>query len=554
MENTNVIEGTAMPASDLSLAGVLRIPAVRQLVLLVGVAAAVAAGFAIAMWAQTPGYTQLYAGMGASESADIADALRAANIDFKLDGSSGDILVAESSLHDARLQLASQGMPGNTSAGMEMLQEQSSFGTSQFIETARYQHALEAELGRTISSLGSVSEARVHLALPKQTSFIRDQKSASASILVHLYRGRSLEVDQAAAIVNLVAASVPNLQSKNVTVVDQYGTLLSSAGQQMADAQATSQFNYARTLEETFKLRIEELLTPLLGAGRVRAEVVADIDFTYVEETRESFDPNRTVVRSEQISEDLRSGSGYAAEGVPGALSNQPPEAIGAAANGATAAEDAETQNSSRSSVRNYEVDRTISHTRPQGHNIRKLSIAVLVDDSPVGATAESGTDGDAAAPGTTLTDADLERYTALVKEAVGFNDVRGDTVVILSEAFLPVAMAEEAEPPAIWEQPAMRDVLKQILGALVVLAIAFGVVRPMLRSMLAGGAVAPISGEYLGAENGFPVPAGAQFAGGPAAIAAPSYDEKVAAAKNITGHDPARVAQVVKKWVANNE
>ncbi|MEO1201650.1 MAG: flagellar basal-body MS-ring/collar protein FliF, partial [Pseudomonadota bacterium] len=310
-------------------------------------------------------------------------------------------------------------------------------------------------------------------------------------------------------------------------------------------AQATSQFKYTRRLEETYKRRIEDLLTPLLGPGRIHAEVVADIDFTYVEETRESFDPNRTVVRSERLDEDLRTGGGSAASGVPGALSNQPPEAGGVAPEDGTTSDDAQPKNTSRSSVRNYEVDRTISHTRPQSNTIRRLSVAVLVDESPVGDDAQART----------LSDQELERYTAVVKEAVGFNEARGDTVVVLGQAFLRVEDAIDVEAPPIWQQPFVKDAAKQVIGALIVLAIAFGVVRPMLRSVVASSAAAPISGEYLGGGHVGPMP-GVAAANDPNSgpVAMPNYNEKVAAAKNLTGHDPARVAQVVKQWVATNE
>lgn len=544
METGTVIDSTAVPTSQLSLAGVLRIPAVRQVVLLIGVAAAVAAGFAVALWSQAPGFTQLYGDLAAAEAAEVADALRASDIDYKID-SSGSVLVAEAQLHDARIKLASQGLPQSSGSGMSLMQEQSSFGVSQFMESARYQHALEAELAHTISSIGAVREARVHLALPKRTAFIRDDKGASASVLLQLYGGRVLEADQASAIVHLIASSVPNLIATDVTLIDQHGRLLSSGNEQAAGAQAATQFKMSRRLEETFKKRIEDLLTPLVGAGRVRAEVVADIDFTYTEETSESFDPARTVVRSEQISEDLTSGLAGLVGGIPGALSNQPPEATGAAADAvATESQQVDPGNTSRSSTRNFEVDRTIRHTRPQSGALRRLSVAVLVDDTPVG-------DADAQ---TTLTDGDIERYTALVKEAVGFSEARGDSVVVLNEAFRAAEPVEELESPALWEQPALRDVVKQVLGAILVLAIAFGVVRPMLRGVMAGGG-APLTGELIphGAQfsGGF---GAAQVAGAGGAIAGPSYDEKVAAAKNLTAHDPARVAQVVKKWVAADD
>ncbi len=542
METGTVIESSVVPSSQMNLAGVLRIPAVRQVMSLIGVAAAVAAGFAIVLWSQTPQFTQLHGDMSAAEATDVAEALQAADIDYKL-SSNGTVLVAESQLHEARLELASLGLPLNSAAGMDIMQEQSSFGVSQFMESARYQHALEAELAQTIASLGAVREARVHLAIPKQTAFIRDSKGASASVLLQLYGGRVLESDQASAIVHLVASSVPNLAASDVTLIDQHGRLLSSSAEQAAGAQAATQFKFSRRLEETYKKRIEDLLTPLVGAGRVRAEVVADVDFTYTEETSESFDPARTVVRSEQISEDLTTGNASVASGIPGATSNQPPQATGIdPASVATEGEQVEPKNSSRSSVRNFEVDRTIRHTRPQSGAIRRLSVAVLIDDTPV----------EGAETQTALTPNDVERYTALVREAVGFNEARGDSVVVLNEAFRAAEPVEEFEPPALWERPGVIDGAKQVLGAVIVLAIAFGVVKPMLSGVVSGGTA--VSGEYIGAGGYSGSTGAAQLAGGAAAIPGPNYDEKVAAAKNITGNDPARVAQVVKKWVATDE
>jgi flagellar M-ring protein FliF len=538
METANAIESGSLPVSQLSLAGVLRIPAVRQVMLLIGVAAAVAAGFAIVLWSQTPQFTQLYGDVSTQEAAEITAALQSADIEYRMSGNA--VLVAETKLHDARLQLAALGLPQGSAAGMELIQDQSSFGVSQFMESARYQHALEAELGRTIASLGAVREARVHLALPKQTAFIRDRKGASASVLLHLYGGRVLEADQAAAVVNLVASSVPNLVPADVTVIDQHGRLLSANDEQSAGAQAAAQFKYSRRLEETYKKRIEDLLTPLVGAGRIRAEVVADIDFTYTEETSESFDPASTVVRSEQISEDRTAGLGAVVGGIPGALSNQPPEATGQTEPAATESQQAEPVNSSRSATRNFEVDRTIRHTRPHSGVIRKLSVAVLIDAAPAeGADAQSS-----------LTEAEVARYTALVREAVGFNAERGDSVVVLNEAFRAAEPVEEIEPPALWERPELRDTLKQILGAILVLAIAFGIVRPMLRGVVNSGPA--LSGQYIGRDG--ELTGAGQLGGGAGALPRPSYDEKVAAAKNITGNDPARVAVVVKKWVASDD
>lgn len=547
MNTTTIIDSTATPVGQMTLLGVLRIPAVRQVMLLIGVAAAVAAGFAVISWSQTPGYTQLFSDLDGADASQVAEALRGADIEYKLNGDTGNIMVPEEKLHSARLELASQGLPAGATAGMEAIQEQTSFGVSQFMEGARYQYALEAELAKTISHLGSVRDARVHLALPKQSAFLRDQKSASASVLLQLFRGRSLEPDQASAIVHLIASSVPNLAANNVTLVDQQGRLLSSDSDQWDDAKTLKQFELSERIEKSYANRIEDLLTPLVGPGRVRAKVVANLDFTVTEETREAFDPARTVVRSEQISEEQRrDGSTGAQGGVPGALSNQPPETTADAGAGNVQADDTEALNSSRSSTRNFEVDRTISKTRPQSGTIQRLSVAVLVDGSPV-----EGADG---SDQRQLDEADIERFTSLVKEAVGFDEARGDTVAVVNAAFRSVPEPVAVEPPAFWEKPAMRESIKQGTGVLLVLILAFGLVRPMLRGLVSSNMTS--SAQYLagGGANALTASAVPGMAGGNPAIAAPGFDEKIAAAKNMTNHDPARVAQVVKKWVTTDE
>jgi flagellar M-ring protein FliF len=532
---------------QMHLAGILRIPAVRQVLLLIGVAASVAAGFAVVLWSQTPDYAQLYGNLEARDAAEVAEALRTAEIPYTLNTDAGSISVPATKLHDARLQLASQGLPQGASSGMDVMNGQSSFGVSQFMESARYQHALETELARTISHLGGVREARVHLAVPRQSTFIRDQRQASASVLLQLNRGRELEPEQSAAIVHLVASSVQNLSASNVTLIDQNGRLLSSANEEWSDMRTINQFKHAQRLEVLYKRRIEELLTPLVGPGRVRAQVVADLDFTVKEETREMYDPAGGVVRSEQISEERQTGSQLAATGIPGALSNQPPAAGGEPV---AEGEAQEAINSSRNSTRNYEVDRTISHIRPQPGTIERLSVAVLVDDSPAAGTeSETGTPGEQAQA---LGEAELEQFTRLVKEAVGFDAERGDTVVVVNAAFRDAPAIGALDEPAFWEQPALRDAMKPVLGVVLVLVLAFGLVRPMLRGLLANNSAS--SSEFI-ASGGVLMPAGMPMPQSHRpAIEGPSFDEKVAAAKNITSHDPARVAQVVKKWVTRDE
>jgi len=552
MDNATIIEGEAVPVSQISLGSIFQIPAVRQLILLVGMAGSVAAGVGIFFWSQTPEYSRLYSDMDSADISQVVDALNSAGIDHKVNMDSGTVMVSKSRLHDARLELASQGLPQGAAAGMESLKEQTAFGQSQFHENAMYQHALESELARTITNIGVVRDARVHLAQPRQTAFLRDRRVASASVMLTLYRARELDPDQAASIVHLVASSVPNLLASNITLVDQQGRLLSSANGQSNNAAMTSQFKYAERLEQSYKHRIEDLLSPLLGPGRVRAEVVVDMDFTVTEESRESYDPNSATMISESVTSNQRSASGgLAALGVPGALSNQPPETGGTGAS--EAAEASTTVNSSSSSTRNFEVDRLVSHTRPQTGIIRRLSIAVLVDDTPAVPGDDTGTEDAAAPQADSLTEADMAQFTSLIKEAVGFSETRGDTIYVTNATFQPIPEMEPVVEAKIWEKPIFMSVLRQILGVSVALAIAFGVVRPMLKTLLATNAATTARMASVVGAGGLVLANPGQMTMGNTALQGPNYDEKVAAAKNISGHDPAKVAQVVKKWVGTS-
>src|SRR5277367_1732655 len=310
--------------------GIADIPGIRQVGLLVGVAAAVAAAIWLVMWSQGQNYTVLYGQLSERESGQVMDALTAAGIEFKLNPS-GAVSVPESKVQEARIRLASQGLPQSDAMGIEMIQKDSAFGSSTMMESARYQSVLETELARTITKVQGVQGARVHLALPKPSVFLRDARKATASVMLQLYPGRRLDPGQVAAIVHLVASSVPELSANDVTVVDQAGSLLNSPDESADAAANTRQFEYTRKLEESYQRRIVELLEPMIGPGRVRATVTADLDFTVTEETHENYDPQKTAVRSEQTSNELRKG-GDGAEGIPGALSNQPPGTSGAPA------------------------------------------------------------------------------------------------------------------------------------------------------------------------------------------------------------------------------
>src|SRR5580692_1677890 len=376
-----------VPAAPRSL--MLASPALKQVGLLAGVAAAVAAAVWLVLWSQGQNYSVLYGQLSERESGQVMDALTAAGIEYKL-SPSGAVSVPEAKVQEARIRLASQGLPQSDAMGIEMIQKDSPLGASSMMESARYQSVLETELARTIMKVQGVQSARVHLALPKPSVFLQDAHKATASVMLNLYPGRRLEPGQVAAIVHLVASSVPELAASDVTLVDQAGSLLNSPDENSESAASTRQFEQTRKLEASYQQRIIELLEPMLGPGRVRATVTADMDYTVTEETHENYDPQKTAVRSEQTSNEMRK-NGDGAEGIPGALSNQPPGTSGAptipgaatpgnpAAAGAaqsTAAVSGPTSSAQRS-TRNFEVDRTLSYVKQPVGVLKHLNVGV---------------------------------------------------------------------------------------------------------------------------------------------------------------------------------
>jgi len=457
---------------------------------------------------------------------------------------------------------AAQGLPKGTAMGFEMIQQDQGLGTSQFMETARYQLALETELARTVSSLQPVKAARVHLALPKASPFVRLQDNASASVLVELYPGRQLEQGQVSSIVHIVASSVPDLTPGAVTVIDQYGHLLTEGDPDSEAAQSTAQFEQTHRLEADYVRRLEQLLTPMLGAGRVNAQVAADMDFSVTEEAHESYKPDSAAVRSEQTSEDTTRNGAGAAQGIPGATSNQPPAAaqakpaatakdkdgaIAAAAPAATAATSTTSGDNvvtqSRSNTRNYELDRTLSHTRQPVGRLRRLSVAVLVDNLP---RTDAKTGKTALTP---LSKDEMAKVEALVREAVGFDAARGDSVSVENAPFA-AAEVPAITPLPLWQRPELRDVARQGLGALSVLVLIFVVLRPLLRNLLS--ASRPTAPMRIGE---LPVDVGEErlSLNGPNGAATLAYEQKLAAARGAVAQDPKRVAQVVKTWLGND-
>ncbi|MFA7387967.1 MAG: flagellar basal-body MS-ring/collar protein FliF [Thiohalobacteraceae bacterium] len=524
--------------------GFAKLPALRQVGLMVGLAASVALGVAVALWSQTPTYSLLYGDLAQRDAAAVTDALQKAGIPFKIDETSGALMVASSKLHQARLQLAADGLPKGSSNGFAMLGEDQGFGTSQFVEAARYQHALEGELAQTIASLRNVESARVHLAIPKRSVFLRKQEQATASVVLNLYSGRSLDEGQVASIVHLVASSVPHLNNSKVTVVDQRGNLLTSGDSASEVGMTSTQFAYNRKVEDSYVRRIEDLLSPLVGGGKVRAQVAAELDFTVTEKTRESFNPDLPALRSEQVSEE-RMSSNISGMGVPGTLSNQPPAAGTTEPGDVSAANSESSGNTSTRSTRNYELDKTISHTRLASGGIRRLSVAVVLDD-------KQGVDDQGEPAPVPWSDQEIEKFTTLVKEAVGFNAQRGDSVQLINAAFQPTPKLAPLPEPPVWEQAWMQDALKQAGGALAVLFLIFGVLKPTLRNLTEKGTGTPAlavagGGEQAMDEDQLTLGASRQPQGLPGPM---QYEQQMATAKGMIQQDPKRVAQVVKNWV----
>ncbi len=532
--------------NPLQAAGLGQNPVFRQLGVMVGIAASVAIGVAVVLWAQTPSYSQLYGALAQKDAAEVISALEQADIDYKVDTGSGAVLVASAKVHDARMKLAGQGLPHSNSLGFELLQQESGFGTSRALEAARFHRALEGELARTIGTIGNVQSARVHLATPKQSVFVRKRKKNSASVVLKLFSGRLLEKGQVAAIVQLVASSVPELEASGVTVVDSKGKLLSSrmdSGQMMLSA---SQFEYTSQLEEHYRARVEDILEPILGADSVRAQVTADVDFTVTEQTSERFNPDLPALRSEQLNEQASRLDGT--QGVPGALSNQPP-AAGASPEVAAGSPGAEEQgsplNTSKRTTRNYELDKTISHTRLSSSNLKRLSIAVVVDQ--IRTLASDGT-----AVTRDRTPEEVSRITQLVKEAIGFSNQRGDSVQVISSAFLAPPPIEPLPELEIWEQPWVWDVAKQAGGVILVLILILFVLRPTMKKLSEPPVIHKL--EEATANAGDVGAAAAGSLDGPSdsmALPGPEqYENTLDAARQMVQDDPKRVAQVVKSWL----
>lgn len=526
------------------LAGLNKLPIVRQIALIVGAALLVGVLLIIFMWTREPTYKPLISRLQDYSARDVVEVLQREGIDFQIDASSQILLVKSSDLHKARLKLAAVSLLDDKSVGLEVLERDSSLGTSQFIENARYRRGLEGELARTIASVRTIRNARVHLALPKQSVFVRDHRKPRASVFVELYQGDDLSRSQVEAIINLVASSVSEMDKADVSVVDQYGNLLSKPEEKSKDLLATQQLEYTNRVQESMTQAVNSILAPVLGKDNYQAQVSADVDFTEQEQAQELYNPDLIALRSEQTLHEEKTNE--IEGGIPGALSNQPPAEANAPEQALGAGRGSGEPSTTRSeATRNYEVDRTLTYQRQQSGRIRRLTVGVVVND-------RAQVNASGVTEYVPWSENDLLRLELLVKDAVGFNAARGDSVSVINSPFMGL------EPPPVegefWTQPWFWDIVKQVLAGLFILILIFGVIRPTVKSLRNRGRdEASIMLEELedaeaGLDDDHVILAGIDDYLLPGS--SEGYERQLEALRGLIAEDPARVAQVVIRWV----
>ena len=541
-----------------------RLSGQQKIVLMVAIAGVIALLVASSTWLKQADYRILFSNISERDGGSIIAALEQMNVPYRFSDSGSAILVPGGKVHEVRLRLASQGLPKGGAVGFELMENQK-FGISQFAEQVNYQRGLEGELARTIQSIAAVQGARVHLAIPKPTVFVREEMKPSASVMLSLYPGRTLEASQIAGIQNLVAASVPSLAASSVTLIDQSGAMLSQLKSKLTEAGLdATQIKYVQELEANAIKRVEDILMPLLGKGNAHVQIAADVDFSQSEQTAETHRPNTTppdiAIRSQQTSESANGSP--SAQGIPGALTNQPPVPataplttpavpgpggttaanppipgqINAAGIQATISNLGQPVSTRKDSTINYEVDKTIRHTKQSIGTIKRLSAAVVINHRK-----------DAKGVMKPLADAELKQINELVKEAMGFNKERGDTVSVANAAFTPVERSESGL--AIWKDPELLAMLKElfkyaaIAGILAYLIIK--VIRPLLQTMMQapahtgrtlGGNVNIVDEETELSPNGVT-----------------AFEQKLGDVRGMAQQDPKAVANIIKNWTNIN-
>lgn len=438
-----------------------------RMIFIISAAAAISIVIALVFWTKTPDYRVLYSNINDQDGGAVVAQLTQMNVPYRFDEHRGAIMVPDDQVYDLRLKLAQQGLPKGGSVGFELL-DQEKFGISQFSEQINFQRALEGELSRTIDTLGPVKSSRVHLAMPKASLFVQEQKPPSASVTLNLMGGRTLDEGQINAISHLISSAVPGMSADNVTIVDQNGHLLTQSGDR---ATQTSQLNYINEVETDFQNRIQAILTPIVGSNNVRAQVTAKIDFSTNEQTAEQYQPNSSAdkksIRSRQTSGSEQGGA-EATGGVPGALSNQPPvptsvpiDQTAAADNKGNAAPVKRVPyNSHNDETVNYELDRTLTHIRHSPGGIERISAAVVINYLP-----------DKTGKPAALSKEKLDQINMLVKEAMGFSSQRGDTLSVVNS---PFSAPEDDVAVPLWKQPDFIHLLVEFARYLFIALVAW--------------------------------------------------------------------------------
>ena len=534
----------------------------QRLRLFAGIVLFVAIGIIGLVMGRQAEWRVLYANLADKDGGAIVAQLSQMNVPYKHADGGGAILVPADKVHDTRLRLASLGLPKGSVSGFEMM-ESNRFGMTQFQERLTFQRGLEGELTRSIQALSSVQSARVHLALPNQNGFFREQQKPSASVLVSLNPGRGLDRAQLAGIVHLVASSVPEMNPAAVSVLDDTGKLLSTPADGPNGAAGggdAQQLQYVQHLEQLYSRRILDILEPVVGRQNVKAQVSAEVDFSQTESTSESHKPNQapdaTAVRSQQTVESSNGGGAPAAAGVPGATSNQPPGPSSAPINGTTqtlaaagqaGALGAGSAGSKRESIINYEVDKTVRVVKGGTGIVKRLSAAVVVNH-------QSTTDDKGKTTVAPLTEPQIEKMTALVRETIGFNKERGDSVNLMNAPFAMEKVVVADLP--LWKQPEIRDLARSFawpLGTLLFgVLVLMGVVRPALKALAQPVVVSAASGNQIDAVISED-PDRPQLAP-PTRIAEPvvatAGQLALEDARKLTRDNPAAVANIVKTWM----
>ena len=566
-----VAEQAAIPAPKIF--GITQTPGVRLFMLAGGAAAILALMVGIWLWNQQPEYRVLFSNYTDRDGGAIVASLQQMNIPYKFSEGGSAILVPATQVHDARLKLASQGLPKGGNVGFELMENQK-LGISQFLEQVNFQRALEGELARSIESISTVQSARVHLALPKDTVFVRDQQKPTASVVLNLYANRLLDQQQVSAIIHLVASSVPELPAQNVTIVDQSGNLLSDTTKPNTSGQLNpSQLKYVQDIQQDIVKRIESIISPIVGAANIRAEATADIDFSRTEQAAETYRPNQSPetasVRSQQTSESVNK-TGANASGVPGAMSNQPPTSAtapitvpggaSATAASATAANNGITQ---KEATTNYEVDKTVRYTQLAMGGVKRLTVAVVVNF-------KRETDKNGKVSSRELTDAEKAQITDLAKEAMGFNQERGDSLNVVNSQF--VNTEKEIVEGPFWKQAEYielgKNALKYLLTGAVILYLFFGYLKPILWKIMGKDIKEEQekelekekerikqqeleeSKEELNEDGSVVSLSGAEPPEVIKARASQVYEKNLGAAQELAKSDPKIVANVIKNWV----